>query len=228
MLESDVELDKCLSEAAASFMPIQLQSLFVTILIFREPAKPVVLREKYKEVMGEDLLRQISPPVQISTDDARRQVDNEVLLLLQEELEGMGACLKQFGLSVPNSTNRMTKIPKVIQEEMFDVDHQMAISNSKCGQLKTDQQNAFCTITKVIHDNTHPQRMFSLNANGGYGKTFLIETLLSTVKGMGKIALAVASSGIAAELLEGGRPAHSHFMIPIPVNENSVCNISLQ
>ena len=46
--------------------------------------------------------------------------------------------------------------------------------------------------------------MFFVNAPGGYGKTFLIETLLSTVRGMGKIALAVASSGIAAELLEGG------------------------
>ena len=45
---------------------------------------------------------------------------------------------------------------------------------------------------------------------------------------MVKITLAVASSGIAAELLEGGRTAHSHFKIPIPINENSVCNISLQ
>ena len=45
---------------------------------------------------------------------------------------------------------------------------------------------------------------------------------------MGKIALAEASSGIAAELLEGGCTAHSHFKIPIPIHENSVCTISLQ
>ena len=49
-----------------------------------------------------------------------------------------------------------------------------------------------------------------------------------TVRGMQKIALAVASSGIAAELLEGGRTAHSWFKIPIPVNESSICSISLQ
>ena len=48
------------------------------------------------------------------------------------------------------------------------------------------------------------ERLFFLNASGGYGKTFLIEALLSTVRSMGKIALAVASSGIAAELMEGG------------------------
>ena len=45
---------------------------------------------------------------------------------------------------------------------------------------------------------------------------------------MGKIALAVASSGIAAELLGGGRTAHSRFKIPIPINETSVCNINAQ
>ena len=56
---------------------------------------------------------------------------------------------------------------------------------------------------KAVHDENHPNWMFFLNAPGGYGKKFLIEALLSTVRGLGKIALAVASSGIAAELLEG-------------------------
>ena len=45
---------------------------------------------------------------------------------------------------------------------------------------------------------------------------------------MGKITLNVASSGIAAELLECSRNAHSRFRIPIPVNETIVCGISLQ
>ena len=45
---------------------------------------------------------------------------------------------------------------------------------------------------------------------------------------MGKIALAVASLGIATELLEGGRSAYSRFKILMPINESSVCSISLQ
>ena len=57
---------------------------------------------------------------------------------------------------------------------------------------------------------------------------FLIEALLATVRGLGNIAMAVASSGIAAELLEGGRTAHSQFKIPIPIHETSVCSILLQ
>ena len=91
-----------------------------------------------------------------------------------------------------------------------------------------DQQNAFCAIMKAVHDENHPQCLFSLNVPGGYGKTFLIEAILSTVRGHGKIALAVASSGIAAELLTSGRTAHARFKIPIPIHESSVCSISLQ
>ena len=53
---------------------------------------------------------------------------------------------------------------------------------------------------KAVCDKTHAQ-LFFLNAPGGYGKTFLIEVILATVRGMDKIALVVASSGIAAELL---------------------------
>ena len=83
-------------------------------------------------------------------------------------------------------------------------------------------------IMKAVEDKNHAERIFFLNAPGGYGKTFLIETLLCTVWGMGKIALAIASSGIATELLEGGWTAHSQFKIPIPVNEYSVWSISLQ
>ena len=72
----------------------------------------------------------------------------------------------------------------------------------------------------AIHDDTQLQRLFFINAPGAYGKTILIETLLCTVRGLGKIALAVASSGITAELLEGGQTAHSRFRIPIPLKEN--------
>ena len=111
---------------------------------------------------------------------------------------------------------------------MFCAEHQADIGRRKCEQLNADQAHAFAVIMEAVNDDTHVNRLFFLNAPGGYGKTFLIEALLSTVRGLGKIALAVASSGIAAELLEGGRTAHSRFKIPIPINESSVCNISLQ
>ena len=42
------------------------------------------------------------------------------------------------------------------------------------------------------------------------------------------IAIAVASSGIAALLLTGRRTAHSRFKIPIKLTQDTVLNISYQ
>ena len=204
LLESDNEWHQCLSEAAVSFMPKQLCPLFVTILIFGEPAKPDALWETYKEAMGEDLLRQRSMTLQVSAQQLQKLVENEVLILLQDKLKGMGTCLEKFGLPTPDMQNRMQWIPKIIQEEMFDVHAQKDISEIKCQSLNVDQHNAFHAIMEAVENETHSERMFFLNAPGGFGKTFLIEAILSTVRAMGKIAVAVASSGIAAELLEGG------------------------
>ncbi|XP_025409936.1 uncharacterized protein LOC112683234 [Sipha flava] len=82
--------------------------------------------------------------------------------------------------------------------------------------------------------NRHTKRKnnsFFLDAPEGTGKTFLINLLLAKIRTDRIIALAVASSGIAATLLEGGRTAHSTFKIPLKMSyddTSSVCNISKQ
>ena len=65
--------------------------------------------------------------------------------------------------------------------------------------------------------------MFFVDGPGGTGKTFLYSVLLAAVRSRGDVALAAASSGIAALLMEGGRTAHSRFKIPVPAHEGSTC-----
>ncbi|KAF7810574.1 ATP-dependent DNA helicase PIF1 [Senna tora] len=67
--------------------------------------------------------------------------------------------------------------------------------------------------------------VFFVNGFGGSGKTFIWNTLTSAIRGRGQIVLAVASSGIASQLIPGERTAHSRFTIPLNCNENSTCNI---
>ena len=43
----------------------------------------------------------------------------------------------------------------------------------------------------------------------------------------GKIALAVATSGIAATLLDGGQTAHSLFNIPLKIHSKFTCSINV-
>ena len=64
-------------------MPKQLQSLFVTILIFGQPTKPLALWEKYKEVMAEDISWNFPLAHTMWNADKQKGVMNKVLLCLQ-------------------------------------------------------------------------------------------------------------------------------------------------
>lgn len=67
---------------------------------------------------------------------------------------------------------------------------------------------------------------FFLDAPGGTGKTFIIALILARIRSQNHIALAIASSGIAATLLDGGRTAHSALKLPLNVHTNpeAMCN----
>ena len=83
----------------------------------------------------------------------------------------------------------------------------------------------------TIAEEAHSQPVcegFIIDGPGGTGKNFLYNTILAKVRSQGQIALAMASSGIAALLLQGGRTVHSRLKVPIALNELSVCNISKQ
>ena len=49
---------------------------------------------------------------------------------------------------------------------------------------------------------------------------------IRSIENENRIAIAVASSGIAALLLSGGRTAHSRFKIPLKLDQNSTLNIN--
>ena len=65
---------------------------------------------------------------------------------------------------------------------------------------------------------------FFLDGPAGTGKPFLYTTLLHAMRGKGEIVTPVASTGIAATLLSGGRTPYSVFKIPILLNATSTCN----
>ena len=70
---------------------------------------------------------------------------------------------------------------------------------------------------------------FFLDAVGGAGKTFCENLILSNLRSQGKIAVAVvATSGIAATLLQGGKTAHGHLKLPIIYTNGCTWNISAQ
>ncbi|XP_019227142.1 PREDICTED: uncharacterized protein LOC109208481 [Nicotiana attenuata] len=97
-------------------------------------------------------------------------------------------------------------------------EHQQLVKNL------TDEQKS--VYEKIIRDvNEDKGGFFFLYGFGGTGKTIIWRTLSSAIRSRGDIVLTVASSGIASLLLPGGRTAHSRFVIPLNVTEDSTCNI---
>ena len=90
-----------------------------------------------------------------------------------------------------------------------------------------EQLSAYECITNAVLNGCGGS--FFLSGPGGTGKTFVYNTICHCLRSEGKIVLCVASSGVAALLLPGGRTAHSMFHIPINnLIADSTCNISKQ
>ncbi|XP_071040027.1 ATP-dependent DNA helicase pif1-like [Parasteatoda tepidariorum] len=85
-------------------------------------------------------------------------------------------------------------------------------------------------MTTLCSQFRHDKVDFFLDAPGGTGKTFIILLILAEIRSKNGIALTVASSGIAATLLDGGRTAHSVFKLPLNIQNNpdALCNIKKQ
>src|SRR5258705_4645554 len=90
--------------------------------------------------------------------------------------------------------------------------------------LNEDQKVVYQEVLRRLYNNEF--NVIFIDATGGTGKPFLINLLPARIR-ENKIALALASSGIAATLITGGRTAHSTLQIPIYLirNEAPLCNI---
>ena len=93
-------------------------------------------------------------------------------------------------------------------------------------RLNSDQKYAFDLILDAVFANK--SQSFFIDGPGGTGKTFLYRSLLATLRSKGYVAIAVATSGVAASILPGGRTAHSRFKIPLDFSKVKTCQLSKQ
>ncbi len=80
-------------------------------------------------------------------------------------------------------------------------------------------------ILHAINSNEVSSKCFFIDGPGGTGKTFLYNTLIDIIRGDCGVIIPVASTGIAGDLLKGGKTVHSQFQLPLNLNENSVSSI---
>ena len=126
----------------------------------------------------------------------------------------------------PRDTLNLYNESELIRQEMFFNLNELKIKSEEIiKKLNHDQSNAFQKIFSRIDNHDSGKNIFFIDGPGGTGKTFLYSALLNFIRANGNIALAVASSGIAALILQNGRTVHSRFKIPINLDDLSTCNI---
>lgn len=226
LLEDDAQWHRTLKEAATTRSPGMLRCLFAVMLQTCAMSNPLELWFAYREFMAEDLLyraRIVSGNIDLSYDD---DIFNTALILIEDKVRVLGGSeLKVFGL--PQTTRESVSLNyDLMRETSYNVCELTSFIESNEPNLVADQQVAYRKITSCVFDDTGG--IFFIDAPGGTGKTFLINLLLAKVRQRKLVALAVASSGIAATLLTGGRTAHSVFKLPLNLAniESPTCNIS--
>ena len=102
-------------------------------------------------------------------------------------------------------------------------------NEAKLQTFTDEQQVVFDTIMNAVRKQESFQAFVS--GRGGCGKSHVLNALLDGVRTLepgGCVALAMATTGIAANLLKLGRTFHSRFKIPLSINIESVCGINAQ
>lgn len=91
--------------------------------------------------------------------------------------------------------------------------------------MNDQQNNVYQTILQAVSDNSGG--LYFVDVPVGTGKTFIITLIMATIQLQKKISLTLASSGVAATLLDRGRISHSALKLPleIQVSEIPTCNI---
>src|SRR6202167_3833817 len=231
LLQDDKEWIECLNEAADMQTGSQLHTLFATILLHCISTSPHELWHKFKDRICDDLAWKISQMYPNDPDPDPQLIHDYGLYLLNQHLMKGGkrlAEIAQMPLSTLRDWGELT--PNFILHEQLDYDHDVLAAKVQYGleRFNPEQKAVYNAVMKSYDQNLG--KTFFVHSAGGGGKTFVCNTIAAAIH-MGqhenrKVALCVASSGIASLLLDGGRTAHLRFKIPIPVHENSPCNIT--
>ncbi|GAU49007.1 hypothetical protein TSUD_284940 [Trifolium subterraneum] len=157
--------------------------------------------------------------LQLSDED----LENLTLLEIEQCLQDHRRSLNFFvGMPYPNGYvleqlgNRL-----IYDERNYDVES----LKEEYAQLLLYADEQRCHYNKIKNDvDKQEGGVFFLHGYGGTGKTFIWRTLASALRSKQDIVITVATSGIAALVLPGGRTAHSKFKIPILTNYDYLLN----
>eukprot|EP00267_Zea_mays_P045661 XP_020397980.1 uncharacterized protein LOC109941432 [Zea mays] len=166
-----------------------------------------------------------------------RTVDGDTLPSFREAAQRRGLleadntideCLNEAALYQMPSALRRYDDSQGIDREIYEEESIEATTEDVAlhETLNEEQKSAYEKILSVV--DTSNGGMFFVDGPGGTGKTYLYKALLAVLRSQGKIAVATATSGVAASIMPGGRTAHSRFKIPLTIDDGAICTFTKQ
>ncbi|CDF36294.1 unnamed protein product [Chondrus crispus] len=194
----------------SSFVP--LSHLFATILAHCQPSDPLSLWNDHLDMFLTDIRNQVQEALQTVRSDWT--LANFGLPLLDDSLPALE---QQNEIETPEARAQQWEGRLQTSLPLLNTNQRVSVSALLQGSLSAVAGPSM---------PTRSGRLFFLDAPGGTGKTFVLSAIQDFLRTRRKQVIAVATSAVAAALLDGGRTAHSVFKIPIPVSAESTCSFS--
>ncbi|XP_076031073.1 uncharacterized protein LOC143019319 [Oratosquilla oratoria] len=199
----------------------QLRATYASMLVFSELEDQSGIWEETKDLFASDFLQR---------QKATEYNDEIYLDALDDIREHVWNCgggsITQYGLPLSRCGEKTSNI--IRREKAYNKEKLTEEVKEKSLLLNSKQRLCYDTVLfRIENAQKYRHNGIFLDAPGGTGKSFVLNILLDTVRSQGKIALAVASSGIASTVLHGGRTAHNMFKIPL-MDYNEVCACSIK
>ncbi|POM79144.1 Helitron helicase-like protein [Phytophthora palmivora] len=237
-LENDQVWEECLTEAVSFKIPSSLRQPLGIILVYSLPDHASALWDRFKKDLSEDFFRSIQERYAQNNIDRDEEVswcmtEYKYLVWLADYLISNGKTLSMYGRpghktysDVSDEVARQSADPMdiVAQEVAAYEPDDLERTAQLADQMNENQKDIFDQVIEAVNHPVGGQKLYLVDGPGGTGKSFLLEQILAHRK----VAIAVASSGIAATLLTGGHTAHSMFRIPLKLSEFSTCSLSWQ
>ena len=208
LLHDDIEWDRCLKAARVDQMPGALRSLFASILVHCSPLNPDVLWENHRKWLWDDR------SYHQHEEEYNFRAYHSIQAIVQR-FNSTFTLAREYRIPVPPGNFQHFEAE---EEQVYD-----EAEGTRMLQSLTDtQREHYDKIVNAVQSNEG--HCFFLDGPGGSGKSYLYQTLTHNLRAQGRSVLCVASTGIAATIIQG-MTAHKQFGIPVPCHENSTSKI---
>lgn len=223
LLQHDGDWVACFRDAVTFTTGRALRHFFVAALMNGPVTDPLAIWTQFRSDLCDDLTLDAAALTVSSDPNVHLDYGLYLIETLLTEFNkrltdfGLPSCIHNWGLRDTN--------PLLAAELSYNQAEQDNVFFDTYHNLNSDQLAVFNAVVDHIRNDPHTAHYF-VQGPAGTGKTFLWQCLCAYYRSQGCVVLCVASSGIAAVLLPGGRTAHSRFKIPLDIHEDSTCPVA--